>query len=861
LLNKLAKVQIDSTELSLYNSVKDIGKKEKVKHQGLLQQQNKEGGGDEEEEEEIATGTKTKRIKSYSVNSITGSNKKLKNTKTERNESNNDDEESIKTDEMSSDDDENVNNSLITKAVELYKQKQIEKQKETDQQSVIPPKTPPSSRQTKYVHVERREDIKVSRSKLPIINEEQIIMETIADNDIVIICGETGSGKTTQVPQFLYEAGYADNQMIIGITEPRRIAAISMSARVNDEMTFNDESPQICSYQIRYETNVSSKTKLKFMTDGVLLKEIQVDFMLNKYSAIIIDEAHERSVFTDILIGLLSRIVPLRNKKGNPLKLIIMSATLRIEDFTQNKRLFRDTPPVINVNSRQFPVAIHFNKKTPTDYLSEAFKKVSKIHRRLPDGGILVFVTGQQEVKILTSKLRQSFPFHNNNHKKQEETKEEEEDDEIKLDNYSTMPLDEEIDFDFDKTQNYDEKMENSDDDNDDNDDVEEDDKDPLKSTFDIKTSKNDKPLHVLPLYSLLSSEKQSRIFDQVPQGARLCVVATNVAETSLTIPNMKYVVDCGKLKMKYFDKVTGVSTFRICWTSKASSDQRSGRAGRTAAGHCYRLYSSAVFNDEFPLFTQPEILRKPVEDLILQMKDLGIDRIINFPFPTSLNSDDIENGEKLLIQLGALTIDKTRIKNVKDEQVTRITKLGRTMSSFPINPRYAKMLTVACEQTTPDQHLISYIICLIAALSVNELFIADAQYEIPSKVEQKPIKVKCSKMRQQSWLNNSHSDAETSLLGDLMLLLVAVGAVEYDEFEVSNNQSAASLSFCSQYGIRLKAIIEARKLRKQITETVNLIFPKLNVVIDPLMPPPTQQQARLLRQLVLSGMVDKIAK
>ena len=197
---------------------------------------------------------------------------------------------------------------------------------------------------------------------------------------------------------------------MIGITEPRRVAAISMSNRVNDEMNF-DQKDSIVSYQIRYEGNWSPNTKLKFMTDGVLLKEIQVDFMLSKYSAIIIDEAHERSVYTDILIGLLSRIVPLRNKKGKPLKLIIMSATLRVEDFTENRRLFKEIPPSIKVDSRQYPVAMHFNKHTYEDYLAEAFRKVCKIHRKLPEGGILIFVTGQQEVHVLCNKLKKTFPY------------------------------------------------------------------------------------------------------------------------------------------------------------------------------------------------------------------------------------------------------------------------------------------------------------------------------------------------------------------------------------------------------------------------------------------------------------------
>lgn len=201
----------------------------------------------------------------------------------------------------------------------------------------------------------------------------------------------------------------------------------------------------------------------------------------------------------------------------------------------------------------------------------------------------------------------------------------------------------------------------------DEDEDDEADDQDPLKKS---KSSNNgqqqQQPLHVLPLYSLLSTDKQSLIFAPVPEGHRLCVVATNIAETSLTIPNIKYVVDSGRVKAKFYDRVTGVTTFRVTWTSQASGDQRAGRAGRTAPGHCYRLYSSAVFNDEFPKFSEPELQRKPVEDLVLQMKDLGIDRILNFPFPTPPDQEAVRAAEKLLVQLGALEYDKAKPKKSK---------------------------------------------------------------------------------------------------------------------------------------------------------------------------------------------------
>lgn len=259
-----------------------------------------------------------------------------------------------------------------------------------------------------YIHLERDSKIQAARLKLPILAEEQQIMETISENTVIIIAGETGSGKTTQVPQFLYEAGYATTKLI-GVTEPRRVAAISMSKRVAKEMNLGTD---IVSYLMRFEGNVTEQTKIKFMTDGVLLKEVENDFLLKKYGVIILDEAHERSVFTDVLIGLLSRIVIIRDREKDPLKLIIMSATLRVEDFTKNEILFKQPPPVLKVEARQFPVTVHFNRVTSEDYAAEAYRKTVKIHTKLPEGGILIFVTGQKEVKNLVWKLRKAFPYH-----------------------------------------------------------------------------------------------------------------------------------------------------------------------------------------------------------------------------------------------------------------------------------------------------------------------------------------------------------------------------------------------------------------------------------------------------------------
>uniref|UniRef100_A0A8C9NAA8 DEAH-box helicase 37 n=1 Tax=Serinus canaria TaxID=9135 RepID=A0A8C9NAA8_SERCA len=681
-----------------------------------------------------------------------------------------------------------------------------------------------------FIPVDRSPEIQEARLKLPILAEEQVVMEAINDNPIVIICGETGSGKTTQVPQFLYEAGYARDSIlgktcIIGITEPRRVAAVSMSQRVAKEMNL---SHRVVSYQIRYEGNVTDETQIKFVTDGVLLKEIQKDFLLSKYKVIIIDEAHERSMYTDILIGLLSRIVPLRHKKGLPLKLIIMSATLRVEDFTANTRLFSAQPPVIQVDARQFPVTVHFNKKTPLDdYSGECFRKVCKIHRMLPAGGILVFLTGQAEVHSLCRRLRKAFPYQKNNTAGNATLPK------IDLNNYSVLPPDEgDEDRDIDS------------------------DDDAAGSDLDLDLGDGDSegdeksdsslPLYVLPLYSLLAPEKQAKVFRPPPPGTRLCVVATNVAETSLTIPGIKYVVDSGREKRRCYDRITGVSSFRVTWVSQASADQRAGRAGRTEPGHCYRLYSSAVFMD-FEKFSAPEITKRPVEDLILQMKALNIEKVINFPFPTPPPTEALAAAEELLIALGALKEPPTtgRLNQQLAAKLScPISPLGRVMATFPVAPRYAKMLALS------RQHqCLPYTITIVSAMTVRELF---EELDRPAGSEEEAAQLKGRRARflqmQKVWAGQGPMQK----LGDLMVMLGAVGACEY---------SGCTQEFCEQNGLRHKAMLEIRRLRGQLTTAVNSVCRDAGLYVDPKMKPPTEAQVTYLRQIVLAGLGDHLAR
>lgn len=760
------------------------------------------------------------------------------------------------TEKMEDDNEESIDQN--SKLNEILKSKEILKQR-----VALPLPRKPAI----YVHVERDPTIQAARLKLPILAEEQIIMETINENQIIILAGETGSGKTTQVPQFLYEAGYAEKKLI-GITEPRRVAAISMSKRVAKEMNLSESE---ISYLIRFEGNVTDKTKIKFMTDGVLMKEIESDFMLSKYSVIILDEAHERSAYTDILIGLLSRIVPLRHKKENPLKLIIMSATLRVEDFTSNTKLFRNPPPVLKVEARQYPVTIHFQKRTPDDYIKEAFKKIVKIHTKLPEGGILIFVTGQQEVNYLMRKLRKAFPYYakNDNDRKsgKPDIKKSEEkgnnDDELKddfefdvkraikmskkakknlaakislpkinLDNYK-LPSDD-TDFDLlDDREIKDGELESENEDDDD-----------LNDVVNIETTIK-QPLWVLPLYSLLSSEKQSRVFEPPPAGCRLCVVSTNVAETSLTIPNIKYVVDCGRQKTRLYDKITGVSAFIVTFTSKASADQRAGRAGRVSAGHCYRLYSSAVFADEFEDFSLPDIQKKPVDDLMLQMKCMGIDKVVNFPFPSPPDLTQLKTAEKRLILLGALEEIPTKSKNGNtEESITKVTPLGHAISAFPVAPRFGKMLALSHQK-----NLLPYTVCLVAALSVQEVLL-EVSPDANENISLDSVRTKWANKRK-TWAGIGNS----KLLGDPMVLLRAVGGSEYAGSQGKFDE------FCHENGLRPKAITEIRKLRIQLTNEINLNIPNANLCVDPQMKPPTDLEAKFLRQILLTGMGDQVAR
>ncbi|KAI8255088.1 putative ATP-dependent RNA helicase [Colletotrichum sp. SAR11_239] len=703
------------------------------------------------------------------------------------------------------------------------------------EQEPLPQELQPTTnlaRKAYAVAVTRTPEIQEVRMKLPVVAEEQRIMEMIHNNDIVVVCGSTGSGKTTQVPQFLYEAGYgspnSDTPGMIGVTQPRRVAAVSMSKRVAQEL--GDHQDRVA-YQIRFEGTTSSKTAVKFMTDGVLLREMAQDFSLKKYSAIIIDEAHERSVNTDILIGMLSRINNIR--KGDdkvdpnikPLKIIIMSATLRVEDMTNNATLFPTPPPVVEVEGRQHPVTIHFTRRTQSDYVDEAYKKILRGHKKLPPGGFLVFLTGQNEIMHLSKKLRAAFGgFTGASAPK------------VQI-SATEAPMEVE-DIDFGEVEDGD--FGEIDDEVDDDGMEDEDDKE-----FEIEGEEGETgplKMQVLPLYSLLPTREQMRVFEEPPENTRQIILATNVAETSLTIPGIRYVFDCGRAKERQYDRLSGVQTYEIGWISKASASQRAGRAGRTGPGHCYRLYSSAVYERDLPEFTDPEILRMPVDGVVLQLKSMNLSNVVNFPFPTPPDRMGLRKAEKLLTYLSAIT---------PEGQVTRI---GSTMSIFPLSPRFARILLVG------HQHdCLPYTIMMVAALSAAEIFVPEHQ-AIPALAAKGDDEFRTNADMlaedRQAQIRRAFNAAHKKFCylddrADAIKLLQVIGEYAHEPTE----------QWCESHFVRHKVMKEITQLRGQITELLRANIPAFkNLKYQDKLDAPSDKQVAYLKQMVAAGFIDQVA-
>lgn len=733
-----------------------------------------------------------------------------------------------------------------------------------------------TARPKSAITIPRSEEIQKVRMELPVVQEEQRIMEAIHNNPVVVVCGATGSGKTTQVPQMMYESGYGAlignksedaskpslGRGMIGITQPRRVAAVSVADRVATEM--GDEFKNRVGHQVRYDTTASRETAMKFMTDGILLREIGQDFILSKYSAIVIDEAHERSVNTDILIGMLSRIVNLRDEltkeepeKYYPLKLVIMSATLRVSDFMQNQRLFRNgAPPIVEAEGRQYPVTVHFSRKTQRDYVDEMVKKVARGHKKLPHGSILVFLTGQNEIETVAKRLKDTLGCNTAGYGKMLKARE----------SADQMPL--ELDDMEESTQRKPNDTLEGEDSDDSDTEFQGIDDDAEDAEFEVEDDAGGprgalKP-HILPLYASLPTIQQMRVFQPPPDGSRMIVLATNVAETSLTIPGVRYVFDCGRSKEKKYDTTTGVQTFEIDWISKASASQRSGRAGRTGPGHCYRLYSSAVYENYFAEHGIPEVLRTPLESTVLQLKAMEIDHVVNFPFPTPPDRSQLATAEKLLSNLGAI-----------DAKSGRITDTGRELIKHPVSPRFGKMLLLALRN-----NLVAPTIATVAALAVGDLIVPQAQFssdkskgkdDADSDVEydsdpesraftrqEASAALTASQQRHQAYGRAQATLSRWDDLSDSIKMLTAVAA----HADAASKQTATT--FCADFFLREKAMQEVQQLRAQlhniVRSTQRSAALSKSLAWQPTVALPSERERKQLNQIVASGFIDNLA-
>ncbi|KAL2756917.1 hypothetical protein ACRALDRAFT_2121403 [Sodiomyces alcalophilus JCM 7366] len=464
----------------------------------------------------------------------------------------------------------------------------------------------------------RTKTLREQRQYLPAFAVREDLMRVIRENQVVVVIGETGSGKTTQLAQFLYEDGYGKTGMI-GCTQPRRVAAMSVAKRVSEEMEVKLGST--VGYSIRFEDCTSKDTVIKYMTDGVLLRESLNEQDLDKYSCVIMDEAHERALNTDILMGLFKKIL----QRRRDLKLIVTSATLNAKRFSD---FFGGAPDFV-IPGRTFPVDTLFHRSPVEDYVDQAVQQVLSIHVSMDQGDILVFMTGQEDIEVTCELIQRRLEALN----------------------------------------------------------------DPPK-------------LSVLPIYSQMPADLQAKIFDRAAPGVRKCIVATNIAETSLTVEGIKYVVDAGYAKMKVYNPKMGMDTLQITPISQANASQRSGRAGRTGPGKAFRLYTEKAFKEELYLQTIPEIQRTNLSNTVLMLKSLGVKDLLDFDFMDPPPQDTITTSMFDLWALGAL------------DNLGELTSLGRKMSAFPMDPSLAKLLITAEEYGCSEE-----MITIVSMLSVPNVF------------------------------------------------------------------------------------------------------------------------------------------
>ncbi|AEE84050.1 unnamed protein product [Arabidopsis thaliana] len=483
-------------------------------------------------------------------------------------------------------------------------------------------------------------NIEKQRQRLPVYKYRTEILYLVENHATTIIVGETGSGKTTQIPQYLKEAGWAEGGRVIACTQPRRLAVQAVSARVAEEMGVN--LGEEVGYTIRFEDHTTSGvTSVKFLTDGVLIREMMEDPLLTKYSVIMIDEAHERSISTDILLGLLKKI----QRRRPELRLIISSATIEAKTmsnfFNSSKKRHAPEgstpgpklePAILSVEGRGFSVKIHYVEEPVSDYIRSVVSTILLINEREPPGDVLVFLTGQEDIETAIKLLEEEA--HSN--------------------------------------------------------------------------QKNSSGLLPLPLYSGLSRSEQELIFTPTPRGKRKVILSTNIAETSLTLEGVVYVIDSGFSKQKFYNPISDIESLVVAPISKASARQRSGRAGRVRPGKCYRLYTEDYFLNQMPGEGIPEMQRSNLVSTVIQLKALGIDNILGFDWPAPPSSEAMIRALEVLYSLQIL-----------DDDAKLTSPTGFQVAELPLDPMISKMILASSELGCSHE-----IITIAAVLSVQSVWI-----------------------------------------------------------------------------------------------------------------------------------------
>lgn len=493
--------------------------------------------------------------------------------------------------------------------------------KNEQQQQTVAAEIDAQIQQAQFRLAQRKSAVKnpiVFPENLPVSQRKAEIQKLIAENQVVVIAGETGSGKTTQLPKMCLELGFGQKGLI-GHTQPRRIAARSVAARIAEEM--QTELGGLVGYKVRFNDQIGEQTQIKLMTDGILLAEIQTDRFLNQYDCLIIDEAHERSLNNDFILGYLKQLLPRRPD----LKVVITSATIDVERFSRHF----NNAPIIEVSGRTYPVEVRYRpvaEAEEQDQLQGILNAVDELQAE-GRGDILIFLSGEREIR----------------------------------------------------------------------------------DTADALEKQNLRHTEILPLYARLSAQEQNKIFH--PSGLNRIVLATNVAETSLTVPGIKYVIDPGTARISRYSYRTKVQRLPIEPISQASANQRKGRCGRVSEGICIRLYSEEDFNNR-PEFTDPEILRTNLASVILQMTSLGLDDIESFPFVDAPDKRHIQDGIKLLEELGAIRREELHSPSQKNH----LTQTGRQLAQLPVDPRLAKMLISAV-----NLGCVLEVMIIVAALSIQD--------------------------------------------------------------------------------------------------------------------------------------------